>query len=134
MTRVTMSALLAVGALTISQIACGGESSKAETRAAAAPATSVLGPNDVATVEKTDIVEGIPVSGTLEPAVDVRIASPIPEVIEAVMVNEGEAVKKGQPLARFQTGVLGPQATSAEAQSRIAAHDFERMKNLFAEG
>jgi RND family efflux transporter MFP subunit len=134
MTRATMSALLLVGALTISQLACGGESSKAETRAATTPAASVLGPNDVATVEKTDLVEGIPVSGTLEPGVDVRIASPIPEVLEAVLVNEGERVTKGQPLARFQLGVLSPQAASAEAQRRIAAADYDRMKNLFAEG
>jgi RND family efflux transporter MFP subunit len=130
-----MSALLLIGALAITQAACGGESSKAETRSAAAvPAASVLGPSDVAEVAKADLVEGIPVSGTLEPAVDVRIASPIPEVIEAVLVNEGDAVKKGQVLARFQEGVVAPQAASAEAQRRIAASDYERMKNLFAEG
>jgi len=51
-----------------------------------------------------------------------------------VLVNEGEAVKKGEPLARFQVGVLAAQAASAETQRRVAAADFERMKNLFAEG
>src|SRR5262249_54304805 len=117
-----------------SQIGCGGESSKAETRGEAAPSASVLGPNDVAPVAKADLIAGIPLSGTLEPAVDVRIASPIPEVLEAVLVNEGEAVKKGQVLARFLSGVAGSQAASAEAQRRIASADYDRMKNLFAEG
>jgi RND family efflux transporter MFP subunit len=125
---------MAVAALTAAQISCKGETSKAETRAEASGPSSVLGPNDVAQVEKADLVEGIPLSGTLQPAVDVRIASPIPEVIEQVLVNEGDAVKKGQVLARFQTGVVGAQAASAEAQRRIAASDYERMKNLFAEG
>ncbi len=115
---------------------CSGEDAKSEAAAAAAPAqaASVLGPSDVAKVEKVDLVEGVPLSGTLQPAVDVRIASPIAEVIEAVLVNEGEAVRKGQVLARFYTSVVGPQAASAEAQRRIAASDYERMKNLLAEG
>jgi RND family efflux transporter MFP subunit len=126
---------LLLGGLVLMLAGCGGESSNAETRADPdSAATAVLGPNDVARVEKTDIVEGIPLSGTLQPAVDVRIASPVPEVIEQVLVNEGDAVRKGQVLARFQTGVLAPQAASAETQRRIAQADYERMKNLFAEG
>ena len=121
--------------LAIAQAGCKGETGKAESAADATRRTaSVLGPNDVAQVEKTDLVEGIPLSGTLQPAGDVRIASPIAEVIEQVLVNEGDAVSKGQVLARFQTGVVAAQAASAEAQRRIAASDYERMKNLFAEG
>ena len=125
---------LIAAALLITQVACRGETGKAETRSEneKQQAAAVLGPNDVAQVVKTDIVEGIPVSGTLEPAVDVKIASPIAEVITAVLVNEGQLVKKGQVLARFNTGVV--EAASAEAQKRIAAADYERMKNLFAEG
>ena len=124
-----------LGALVLTLAGCEGESGKAETAADRdSTATAVLGPNDVARVEKTDIVEGIPLSGTLQPAVDVRIASPVPEVVEEVLVNEGQAVRKGQVLARFQTAVLAPQAASAETQRRIAQADYDRMKNLFAEG
>jgi RND family efflux transporter MFP subunit len=43
-------------------------------------------------------------------------------------------VARGQVLARFRATALVPQAASAEAQRRIAAADYERMKNLFAEG
>ena len=126
---------LVLGAFMLLLAGCGGESSKAETTADRdTTATAVLGPDDVAKVDQTDIVEGIPLSGTLQPAVDVRIASPVPEVVEEVLVNEGQAVRKGQVLARFQTGVLAPQAASAETQRRIAQADYDRMKNLFAEG
>src|ERR1044072_8444199 len=99
-----ISKVLAVAILLMSQASCRGEQGKAESTDGRRLTAAVLGPHDVAQVVKTDVVEGIPVSGTLEPAVDVKIASPIAEVIDAVLVNEGEAVKKGQVLVRFQSG------------------------------
>ena len=127
--------VLAVTGLLANQVACRGEAGRAETRAEGEPhAAAVLGPNDVAQVQKSDLIAGVPVSGTLEPAVDIRIASPIAEVLEAVLVKEGQAVRKGEVLARFYPNVVGPQAASAEAQRRIAAADYERMQNLFKEG
>ncbi len=96
--------------------------------------SAILGPGDVALAARTDLIAGVPVSGTLEPAVDVRIASPIPEVVEAVLVKEGQAVRRGQVLARFRTSAVEPAALSAEAQRRLAASDYERMQNLLKEG
>jgi RND family efflux transporter MFP subunit len=122
-----------VGAVGIIAAACGGEG-KAEESKAVAPAAVVLGASDVAAVERTDLTVGIPVSGTLEPAVDVRIKSPIPEVLEAVLVKEGEAVARGQVLARFRSQQIRTASMSAEAQRRLAVADYERMKNLFQEG
>src|SRR5436853_2854346 len=87
--------VLAVGILLRGQVGCRGEQGKAESPDGRRLTAAVLGPNDVAQVVKTDVVEGIPVSGTLEPAVDVKIASPIAEVVTAVLVNEGQSVKKG---------------------------------------
>lgn len=99
-----------------------------------APRAVMLGAADVATVGRADLVAGVPVSGTLQPSVVVKIASPVPEVIEVVLVKEGQAVGRRQVLARFQTGVLLPDALSAEAHRRMAASDHERMQNLFKEG
>ena len=93
-----------------------------------------LGGSDLARAARVDLIAGVPVSGTLDPAVVIRIASPIPEVVEAVYVKEGEAVHQGQALARFRTGAVEPAAISAEAQRRLAASDYERMQNLFKEG
>ena len=96
--------------------------------------TLVLGAADVARAAPTDLVAGVPVSGTLHPTVDIRIASPIPEVLEAVYVREGQAVQAGQALARFRTDAAGPAALSAEAAVRLDSADYVRMQNLFREG
>lgn len=127
-------ALIAISAGLASLAGCGGETGKAETASSAAPPAAVLGPNDVWTVKRADLIAGVPVSGTLDPAVDIRINAPTPEVLEQVLVEEGQAVGKGQVLARLATEALAPQAASARAQRRIAQADYERMQSLFKEG
>ena len=106
--------------------------------AAGQPADSiraaVLGPNDVARAARRDLIAGVPVSGTLQPSLEVRISSPIPEVVEQVLVKEGQAVRQGQVLARFRTSAVLPAALSAESQRRKAEADYERMQTLYKEG
>ncbi|HJR51576.1 MAG TPA: efflux RND transporter periplasmic adaptor subunit [Gemmatimonadales bacterium] len=120
-------------ALLLTACSTGRSEEAASADTTKAPAV-VLGSADVATVIRADLVAGVPVSGTLEPTVKVQIISPYPEVVEEVLVREGQAVERGQILARFRSDALEPAALSAEAQRRIAASDHERMKNLFQEG
>jgi membrane fusion protein, multidrug efflux system len=110
-------------------------------RVGAAPRTAVdsaraavLGATDVAQAGRADLIAGVPVSGTLKPSREVRIASPIAEVLEEVFVKEGQPVRQGEVLARFRANALEPSALSAEAQRRKAASDYERMQSLFKEG
>jgi RND family efflux transporter MFP subunit len=110
---------------------CGG---KTDAKSAATPAAALLARGDVATVTRTDLVAGVPVSGTLAPALDVRISAPMSELIDQVLVREGQPVAKGQVLARFRTGPLEAAAKGAQAQLKMAASDYERQKNLFKEG
>lgn len=133
-----MKRYLLIGALTgagLLVLAAARYSRDARPAAAAdSTAATVLGPNDVAQARAADLTSGVPVSGTLAPGVDIRIAAPIPEVVEAVLVKEGEAVRQGQVLARFRATALEPAALSAEAQRRKAASDYQRMQALFKEG
>lgn len=110
----------------------GGRPSAAKP-ADAAP-SAVLGASDVVRATRTDLIAGLPISGTLEPSVSIRIASPVAEIVDAVLVQEGETVHAGQVLARFRTTALGPAALSAEAQRRKAATDYDRMQALYKEG
>jgi RND family efflux transporter MFP subunit len=126
----------AVGIVVLAGVAiarCGGGAEAADTPADSLRA-AVLGPDDVAPVTRHDLIAGVPVSGTLQPAAEVRITSPIPEVVDEVLVKEGQAVQRGQVLARFRTSAVEPAALSATAQRRKAEADYTRMQNLYKEG
>lgn len=112
---------------------CGGHGADSDATAGA-PAPAMLAAEDVAVAARTDLAAGVPVSGVLEPARDVSLTAPVADVLEAVLVQEGQAVSRGQVLARFRTSGTAPAAAGAEAQRRAAQSEYQRMKNLFAEG
>ncbi len=120
--------LLAAAAMLALVAGCGGKRTAVEQEAA------LVSAQDLALAVRTDLASGVPVQGTLEPTVDVRIIAPYPEILESVLVKEGEAVRKGQVLARFRLESIGPAAASADAQRRMAAADLTRMQNLLKEG
>lgn len=130
------SALMPVAAVVavVTTLAACSTGRSEEAGAADAPPAVMLGAADIATAARADLIAGVPVSGTLEPRVKVQIISPFPEVVEEVLVREGQVVERGQVLARFRANALEPAALSAEAQRRISASDHERMQNLFKEG
>ncbi len=128
------SLALALTVTSVATLAACRQPGKAEASDAGVHAAAVLGPNDVWTAKPTDLIAGVPVSGTLEPGVDIKINAPTPEVLEQVLVEEGQAVGKGQVLARLSTEAIGPAAASARAQKRIAQADYDRMQSLFKEG
>ena len=130
-------ALLAVLALFALTSGCSGsKTGRGDATAApdAASSTARLAATDVAIAKRGDLAAGIPVSGNLEPAIDVRITAPVTEMLDRVLVREGEAVQRGQVLAHFRTASLEPSAVSAEAELKMRAADHERMKNLLKEG
>ena len=98
------------------------------------PQPVFLAAGDVARIVRCDLAEGVPVSGTLRPDVDIRITAPLGEVVEQVLVREGEAVRSGQVLARLRLTALDAAASSAQAALKIAAADYERQNNLLREG
>jgi len=110
---------------------CGGAAGK---KSDSGPEPVVLTTGDLAVVTRTNVESGVPLQGTLHPLSDVTILAPFGDVIEEMMVREGQAVQRGQVLARMRTVSVAPVAASAEAQRRIAAADLQRMKNLLQEG
>jgi RND family efflux transporter MFP subunit len=120
--------LLAATTLLAALAGCGAKRDTAGTEAA------LLSPRDLSPVTRTDLATGLPVQGTLEPSVDVSVIAPYPEVLDAVLVKEGQAVRQGDVLARFRMESIRPASIGAEAQRRTAAADYARMKNLLQEG
>lgn len=126
---------------------CGGSSHEGATKASgdahaegAKPAavatvdTVILAAADVGRAVRSDLTAGVPVSGTLTPGWEARVTSPLDDIVEQVLVREGQAVSKGQVLARFRSTTVAADAASAAAALKAAAADWERQKNLFAAG
>ena len=129
-------AAVALFAVVVLAAGCGGAKEKQGDAAAqdALNAPARLAATDIAIATRLDLAAGIPVSGSLEPAIDVRITAPVTEMIDRVLVKEGDAVTRGQVLARFRTASLEPSASSADAELKMRAADRERMQNLLKEG
>src|SRR5260370_6656467 len=122
-----------IGVVAVRRPDRAGAAPRAAVPADSGPVT-VLGASDVARAVRADLIAGLPVSGTLKPSLSIRIAAPIAEVVEAVLVKEGEAVRQGQSLARFRASALEPAAPSAQAGRRTAAPDHWRRQHPFHEG
>jgi RND family efflux transporter MFP subunit len=128
-TRLTKQ-LLAAALLAVVLVGCGKKQNAADT----AQDPVVLTTGDLATVARADVETGVPVQGTLKPLADVDLIAPVIDVVEQMLVKEGQAVQRGQVLARMRTTSIAPAAASAEAARRVAAADLQRMQNLLKEG
>lgn len=85
------------------------------------PAPSItLAASDVASVRRDAIEEGIAITGDLRPIESVEIRARIEGDLIGVYVREGERVRAGQVLARFEASEQESGFTSAEAD-RVAA-------------
>lgn len=100
----------------------------AETPGANAPVTLEFTPGDVATVEARSLTRWLPVSGTLQPVNQTVVKAKVSGEIRQVAVREGEAVKAGQVLARFDTSDL-----DAKLNDRVGALEASRAQVTLAE-
>lgn len=136
--RSLLSTLALAGVLASALTASGCSSGHKRGAASAAGADStteaLLSSADVATVRRSDLSLGVPVSGTLKPGWEARLTAPLDDLVDAVLVEEGQRVARGQVLARLRSTELEPMAISAEAGLKSARADHDRMRNLFAEG
>jgi membrane fusion protein (multidrug efflux system) len=119
--------------------ACGGKTDGVQ--AENAPGKISLGASDVGVAVRTTVRSGVPVSGALEPKVDITVGAPLAEQVVEVFVDEGQAVQQGQPLLRFKDEVVRAAANSARAevatqrmQVTIAAAESTRADALLREG
>jgi membrane fusion protein (multidrug efflux system) len=84
---------------------------------------------------------GVPLSGALEPKVRITVGAPFAEQLVEMYVNEGDRVRRGQPLAKFKDQVLTAAAryaasdvASQRMNVRVAEAESSRAVTLFAEG
>ena len=85
------------------------------------PSPSItLAPTDVATVTPTTIEDGVPLTGDLRPSETIDVRSRIEGDLTDVYVREGQEVRAGQLLARFESSTQESSRASAEADRAAA--------------
>ena len=104
-------------------------------------ASVVLGVNDVAKVARGTIEAGIPIAGDLRPIETLSLKSRLEGNVEQVYVREGDRVRTGAPLARFDAVDFESALRSAEADvvsartaSTTAQWNHDQSLELFKAG
>lgn len=95
-------------------------------------------PVKVYKVKNDRIENAIKITGSISAGEDVIVYAKVSERVERIFVKPGDRVSQGQTLAVqynaiFRQGVEAAESAvkSAEAQAKLVAQDFERMKTLF---
>lgn len=79
------------------------------------------------------LVQPVDVSGMIVASKDHRLSFKTGGIIEKILVNEGQTVKKGQVLASLKLDEIEAQVHQAQLGLNKAKRDFERVKNLYAD-
>ena len=93
-----------------------------------APVTLEFAAADLARVEPRALTRWLPLSGTLQPVDQSTVKAKVSGEIRQVLVREGEAVRVGQVVARFDTADL-----EAKLTDRIGALEASRAQLALAE-
>jgi RND family efflux transporter MFP subunit len=134
---------LAVGLVASLAAACGGsEAAKdAAGTAAAAPAVLDIGKENTVAVTADDIVTGPAVSGTLAPKTQATVRAEIGGSVLTVTAEQGQAVRRGQLLARIEARTADEAVSSAESSVRsqeqaldLAKRELARAQTLVTAG
>ena len=67
----------------------------------------------------------------VEPHILVNVGSPVDGVLEQVMVNRGDPVRKGQVVAKLQSGVEAAAVKLSQARVEFGRRKVERSESLF---
>jgi len=102
--------------------------SKAAKEDKATPVTLEFAAADVAFVEPRSLTRWLPLSGTLQPIDQTTVKAKVSGEVRQVTVREGEAVKSGQLIVRFDTADL-----EAKLTDRIGALESSRAQLALAE-
>ncbi|MGC4067313.1 MAG: efflux RND transporter periplasmic adaptor subunit [Polyangiaceae bacterium] len=101
----------------------------------AAPAESVTSPPapavHVAKATKSDGTRSLKVSGTLEAESSTTLSFAVIGTVEAVFVKEGQAVRRGQPVARVTPGTYRDALDIARSKANQAEDAQRRLKPMY---
>jgi RND family efflux transporter MFP subunit len=131
--------ILSVASLVVLGACKGG--SAAEADAAGTPETATIGTENIAVVTNGTLQSGPTVSGALLPEREAQVRAQVGGSLLQTYVDQGQAVRAGQTLARIEAGglqdvYLSARAgvTSANNNADIARRELARSEKLLAAG
>ena len=120
-TRMSVATIMTALAL----VACGNVEEAVNGKSAS--------PVRIAIVETTPAVESLRAVGVLAPADEVRLAFKTGGLVNAINVEQGQAVRKGQVLAALADDEVASAVAQARAVADQAARDLDRGRALLAD-
>ncbi|UII31166.1 efflux RND transporter periplasmic adaptor subunit [Fulvivirga ulvae] len=100
--------------------------------------TPVQGSHEIAVnlykVESKEMVQPVYASGLLFSETEAVLSFKIGGIIQEMLVEEGDAVKKGQLLAKLDLTEINAQVIQAQNGVEKAERDLARVKSLYADG
>jgi RND family efflux transporter MFP subunit len=85
---------------------------------------------EIAPVTRGPAVEAVYATGTVEPTVMIPLAPRSGGRLVAVLVDEGARVRRGQVLARIESGDLDQTVQEMSAREQLARTQYERARDL----
>ncbi|HUR00621.1 MAG TPA: efflux RND transporter periplasmic adaptor subunit [Gemmatimonadaceae bacterium] len=105
------------------------------------PQMLTLAEGDVTIAKRSSMVDGVPVTGNLRPIETVDIRARLEGVLQGVYVREGDVVRTGQLLARFESSgqesnLQSAAADKASAENELATAQWRltQSEQLFKQG
>jgi multidrug efflux pump subunit AcrA (membrane-fusion protein) len=79
-------------------------------------------------IEKT-VAAGQTFVGTVKPLRKSIVGSAVAGRVEEYLVNEGDRVKKGQPIAKLRTGIIQAELDAAAAELKVRQAELNELEN-----
>lgn len=134
----TIAAIVLVGAALATAACKGGAAAEADSSGAE---TTTIGVENIAIVTSGLLQSGPTVSGSLTPEREAAVRAQVGGSILQTLVDQGQAVRRGQTLARIEAGGLQDVYLSARAgvtaasnNADIARRELERSEKLLVAG
>ena len=89
---------------------------------------------DAHTMQRGTAIQAVYATGTVEPSISVPIAPRVAGRLIELKVDEGDAVRKGQVLARLEDSDLQRQVDQLQAQERWAKQVYDRAEAILNKG
>ncbi|APV48583.1 efflux transporter periplasmic adaptor subunit [Betaproteobacteria bacterium GR16-43] len=121
--------------------ACKGTAGPDAKKAATPTAPLLISAEDILTVKNSSLASGPSITGSVQPERRADLRAEVQAIVLQVMRENGDVVKKGDPLVRLDDTSIRDLLASAESASRAADLAFdqaqrqlERMKTLRTSG